>query len=177
MALRKDEGEPKFPVRRNRGTATPSGTAGRALEKPTKAGTRKTGEALPQPPKISAAQLRPWTYRDIRNGIGSAKVRILEQARIIEREDVRMIIPDRTLERRISAGEDLKPEEADGIARLVRVVKHARDVFENEAAADIWLRSPNPELGEEVPMRMAATDVGAREVEAVLTRIEHGVFS
>ena len=103
-------------------------------------------------------------------------VRDLERDHIVERSDVRMIIPDRTLDRRISAGEPLKPEEADGIARLVRIVTYARKVFTGEDMANEWLRSPNPELDNEVPIRMSATDLGAREVEAVLGRIEHGVF-
>ncbi len=125
----------------------------------------------------SVVPRRDWTYRTIRNGVAATEVRELEKARIVERDDVRMIIPDRTLERRISAHEPLKTEEADGIARLLRVVHHARDVFDDDALADQWLRLPNPVLNNEVPIRMAATDLGAREVEAVLTRIEHGVFS
>ena len=103
-------------------------------------------------------------------------MRDLERDRIIERGDVRMIIPDRTLERRFSSDEPLTAEEADGIARLVRVVTYARKVFTGEDMANEWLRSPNPELDNEVPIRMSATDLGAREVEAVLGRIEHGVF-
>lgn len=118
-----------------------------------------------------------WTYRTIRNGVPATEVKALEKAHIVERDDIRMIIPDRTLERRIRAHEPLKTEEADGIARLLRVVKHAREVFDDDGLADRWLRLPNPALNGEIPIRMAATDLGAREVEAVLTRIEHGVFS
>ncbi len=86
------------------------------------------------------------------------------------------MIADRTLERRISRREPLKPEEVDGILRLLRVLAHAVRVFEDPEIAEEWLRLPNPELDGEVPMQMAATDLGAREVEAVLMRIEHGVF-
>lgn len=125
--------------------------------------------------KSSATEL--WTYAHVASGIRSAAVRELLNARLLTRGDIRMIIPDRTLERRISAGEPLKIEEADGVARLLRVVGHARQVFDDETTADRWLRLPNPALNGEVPIHMAATDLGAREVEAVLTRLEHGVFS
>ena len=94
----------------------------------------------------------------------------------LTRDDIRMIIPDRTLDRRIADGATLKIEEADGIARLLRVVGMARRVFESDALADEWLRAPNPALDGHTPIRMARTDLGGREVEAVLGRIEHGVF-
>ncbi len=126
--------------------------------------------------KVAEISQRNWRFSDLQAGIESRLVRDLESDHIIERSDVRMIIPDRTLDRRISAGQPLKPEEADGIARLVRIVTYARKVFGAVDLADEWLRSPNPELDNEVPIRMSAADLGAREVEAVLGRIEHGVF-
>ena len=131
------------------------------------------GKALQQHVTKKSKSLR---YRDLKAGVRSQMVRDLERDHIVERSDVRMIIPDRTLDRRISAGEPLKPEEADGIARLVRIVTYARKVFGADDLADEWLRSPNSELDNEVPIRMSAADLGAREVEAVLGRIEHGVF-
>jgi putative toxin-antitoxin system antitoxin component (TIGR02293 family) len=94
----------------------------------------------------------------------------------LSRDDIRQIIPDRTLERRIAQGENLKLEEADGLARLVRVVSLARRVFEDDNLADEWLRTPNPALDDLIPIQMARTDLGGREVEAVRMRLEHGVF-
>ena len=83
----------------------------------------------------------------------------------------------RTLDRRIAAGENLKIEEADGLARLLRVVKAARDLFQNDENADVFLRSPNPALGERIPIHMAQTDIGAREVETIIGRLAYGVYS
>ncbi|MCA3443222.1 MAG: DUF2384 domain-containing protein [Rhodobacter sp.] len=95
----------------------------------------------------------------------------------LTRDDIRMIIPDVTLKRRLAAGEDsLRVEEVDALVRLLRVVSQARAVFGDAALADEWLRSANPALGGGVPIRMARTDLGGREVEAVLGRIAHGVF-
>ena len=114
-------------------------------------------------------------YNAVAEGIRSVEVRLLGPYGLT-RDDIRQIIPDRTLDRRIADGDNLKIEEADGIARLLRVVAFARRVFEDEALADEWLRLPNPALNGLVPMHMARTDLGGREVEAVLGRIEHGVF-
>jgi putative toxin-antitoxin system antitoxin component (TIGR02293 family) len=116
-------------------------------------------------------------YRDLVKGVAAVHVREIMGVGLVRREDVRRIIPDRTLERRLSQGGNLTVEEADGIARLERVVRHARETFGNAEIADEWLRSPNPALGKLVPIHMSATDVGAREVETVLGRIAYGVYS
>ncbi len=115
------------------------------------------------------------TYQTLEQGIPAAWARSLE-SQGLTRDDVRRIIPDRTLDRRIAKGENLKIEEADGLARLLRVVKSARDLFENDENADGWLRNPIPSLGDRIPIEMAQTDLGAREVEAVMIRMAHGVY-
>ena len=63
------------------------------------------------------------------------------------------------------------------MARLLRVVKAARDLFENDENADMFLRNPNPALGERIPIHMAQTDIGAREVETIIGRLAYGVYS
>jgi putative toxin-antitoxin system antitoxin component (TIGR02293 family) len=115
------------------------------------------------------------TFRALEKGVPAAWARSLE-SQGLTRDDIRRIIPDRTLDRRIAKGEMLKIEEADGLARLLRVVKAARDLFENDENADMFLRSPNPALGERIPIHMAQTDIGAREVETIIGRLAHGIF-
>jgi putative toxin-antitoxin system antitoxin component (TIGR02293 family) len=112
----------------------------------------------------------------IEQGIPAIQARGLEPYGLT-RDDIRTIIPDRTLERRISAQQNLTLEEADGIARLLRVVQAARRVFENDDRADYWLRHPIPALDGAIPIRLARTDVGGRAVEQVLGRLEYGIFS
>jgi putative toxin-antitoxin system antitoxin component (TIGR02293 family) len=126
-------------------------------------------------PDVKLADRPFGSFKEVKAGIAAVRLREIE-GQSLQRDDIRMIIPDRTLERRIADGATLKLEEADGIARLLRVVELARRVFGDDALADEWLRTTNPELGD-VPIRMACTDLGGREVEAVLGRIEHGVFS
>lgn len=124
-----------------------------------------------------AEQVAVFTsFRELEKGIPAAWARALE-SQGLTRDDIRRIIPDRTLDRRIAAGENLKIEEADGLARLLRVVKAARDLFENDRNADTFLRSPNPALGDRIPIHMAQTDIGAREVEKIIMRLAYGVYS
>ncbi len=135
-----------------------------------------TQRKLKMPDAGFAAQaLSFMSFRELEKGIPAAWVRSLE-SQGLTRDDIRRIIPDRTLDRRVNAGENLKIEEADGLARLLRVVRAARDLFEDDENADGWLRSRIPSLDENIPIEMARTDLGAREVEAVLLRMAHGVY-
>ena len=134
----------------------------------TKAVSSKAGKFL------AAGKL---SYQSVKSGVSADVVRdFLEQGRL-RRSDVQMVIPTRTFERRLSEHQNLRIDEADAIARLLRVRDHAWRVFEDDDLAEEWLTLPNPELGNEIPIEMARTDVGAREVEAVLGRIEHGVYA
>ena len=83
-------------------------------------------------------------------------------------------IPSRTLARRT---ERFKPDESERLLRVVSVAQRARDVLEDSAAARRWLTQPKTALGGLTPLRCCDTELGAREVEALLGRIEHGVFS
>lgn len=65
----------------------------------------------------------------------------------------------------------------DRLYRSARLFSIATEVFEDNAAATEWLKSPQRALGNAVPLEMATTDIGAREVETLLGRIEHGVYS
>jgi putative toxin-antitoxin system antitoxin component (TIGR02293 family) len=67
--------------------------------------------------------------------------------------------------------------ESERLVRLARLFLKALKVFETPAFAQEWLKSPKPALGGRTPLDFARTEVGAREVEDLLGRIEHGVFS
>jgi putative toxin-antitoxin system antitoxin component (TIGR02293 family) len=61
--------------------------------------------------------------------------------------------------------------------RFARLMGQAVEVMESEENARQWLTSPQVGLGGAVPLEYAETEVGAREVEDLLGRIEHGVYS
>jgi putative toxin-antitoxin system antitoxin component (TIGR02293 family) len=71
----------------------------------------------------------------------------------------------------------LSPDESDRLVRMVRLFTQARAVLDDEDHAVTWLRTPNRALGGRVPLALLDTDLGTRQVEQVLGRIEHGVFS
>jgi putative toxin-antitoxin system antitoxin component (TIGR02293 family) len=86
-------------------------------------------------------------------------------------------IPRRTLTRRKRDGRFL-PDESDRLLRASRIFGQTLELFEGDRlAATGWLTSPQPALGGAVPLDLARTDVGAREVERLIHRLEHGVFS
>jgi putative toxin-antitoxin system antitoxin component (TIGR02293 family) len=82
----------------------------------------------------------------------------------------------RTLQRRLEEGR-LELAESERLWELARLFFQAVRVLESEPAAGQWFKSPLQVLGWKTPLAWAHTAVGLREVENVLGRIEHGVFS
>jgi putative toxin-antitoxin system antitoxin component (TIGR02293 family) len=76
-------------------------------------------------------------------------------------------------------GELLQPASADGnsVTWLARVAKEAEAAFGDAEFARKWLSYPNPALRYRIPIEIAKTDSGAREVKTILIRIAYGVFS
>ena len=81
-----------------------------------------------------------------------------------------------TLHRRKAAGR-LDTSESDRVVRFARLLGKAVAVLEGEEPARQWLNSPQFGLGGAIPLEYARTEVVAREVENLLGRIEHGVYS
>jgi putative toxin-antitoxin system antitoxin component (TIGR02293 family) len=78
---------------------------------------------------------------------------------------------------RRKAGGRLGPGESDRVVRFARLMGKAVEVLESEENARQWLTSPQFGLGGAVPLEYAETEVGAREVEDLLGRIDYGVYS
>jgi putative toxin-antitoxin system antitoxin component (TIGR02293 family) len=86
-------------------------------------------------------------------------------------------IPRRTLTRRKREGRFL-PDESDRLLRASRLFAQTLALFEGDRhAATEWLMSPQLALGGAIPLQVASTDLGSREVERLIGRLEHGVFS
>lgn len=81
-----------------------------------------------------------------------------------------------TLHRRKTTGR-LDQAESDRVLRFARLLGRSVEVMESVEHARLWLNSPQVGLGGAVPLEFAETEVGAREVEDLLGRIEYGVFS
>lgn len=86
-------------------------------------------------------------------------------------------IPRRTLARRRIAGR-LTSQESDRLLRAARIYGRALELFDgNRDAATGWLTSSNAALGGVPPIHLAQTELGAKEVDHLIGRIEHGIFS
>lgn len=115
----------------------------------------------------------------VREGLRFDTLVNLEQTSGLAREKIARLtaIPMRTLTRRQAEGR-LQPDESDRVVRASRIVDLAIGLFEGDAAAaGEWLQRPNRGLGRAIPLDLASTDVGAREVERLIGRIEHGIVA
>lgn len=81
-----------------------------------------------------------------------------------------------TLHRRKKAGQ-LDRSESDRLVRFARIISRASAALGGLDGARSWLVAPARAFKGECPLDFADTEIGAREVEALLGRIEHGVFS
>lgn len=86
-------------------------------------------------------------------------------------------IPRRTLDRRVSKGKALAFDEGERTVRLIRLFERAVEVFANEKEAVAWFNEESALLGGATPLRLCSTEAGARAVEQLLGRLEHGIFS
>ena len=113
----------------------------------------------------SSARVEPATLDDLsRHGYS-------------EEEIFSLVVPKRTLARRKAANEALTVEETDKALRLERIAVQAERVFGEPEKAQRWLRKPKRELKGETPLAYLASEAGARVIEEMLFRIEHGIFA
>ena len=84
-------------------------------------------------------------------------------------------IPPRTYARRVAAKSRLKVPEGERAVRLMRVYDRAKKLFGTHQNTREWLHLRLPALGGRSPLDFAQTEPGAREVEAVIERLEDGV--
>jgi len=81
-----------------------------------------------------------------------------------------------TLQRRKATGR-LSPQESDKVMRFAALLQQATRIFGDAGRARAWLKFPQRGLGGAVPLDFAKTEIGAREVERLLGRIDYSVYS
>lgn len=111
----------------------------------------------------------------------------LPQSELIDLQDSLAITNDQlvqlvglskaTFHRYKITGVNLDPLVSDRVARFALLLSRAIKVFGSHEDAKTWLMSPQFGLGGELPLDYAKTEVGAREVENLLGRIEYGVYA
>lgn len=114
----------------------------------------------------------------VREGLPVKELTTLQSGLQIPLEQLasKLAISRATLQRRKTSGR-LSSGESDKLLRFTRLLQHATDVLGDAAKAREWLKLPQRGLGGAVPLDYAETEIGAREVENLLGRIDHGVYT
>jgi len=128
---------------------------------------------------VSAAdRAAPALTAAVRAGLPYSAIEALGRASGLPTEVIVSVlrIPPRTLARR-KATRQLSAEESDRLSRVARTAALALSVFEQPDRASSWLTASNRALGGAAPVSLLDTDIGAAQVDEVLRRIQHGIFS
>lgn len=115
----------------------------------------------------------------VREGFAYRTILKFEKLSGLSREKIAQFvgIPLRTLTRRQASGR-LQADESDRVLRASRIFGLTVELFEGDVdAARQWLLAPQRGLSGETPIGLASTEIGAREVENLIGRLEHGVFT
>jgi putative toxin-antitoxin system antitoxin component (TIGR02293 family) len=86
-------------------------------------------------------------------------------------------VSEKTLSRHRKSKSSLGAVASDRLFRAARISALASSVLGSDEVALSWLRRPQFGLGGLVPIEMLTTSAGAQEVERLLLRIEHGVYT
>ena len=127
---------------------------------------------------ISPTQ-RAEMLETIRQGLRFGAVEQLELALRASRKEMAAVlsIPISTLTRRKNEG-SLRSDESDRVVRVAHLADAAIAMMHGDQNAALnWLRTPLDILGNETPLMRASTELGARDVEDLIGRLRHGVFS
>ncbi len=136
-----------------------------------------TKPSAPRPPSSGfAAAGTPFVTQDALRADQSALAALARHS-YSEDEIFALVVPKRTLARRKAANQPLTVEETDKLKRLERIAVQAERTFGDPAKAHRWLRKPKRALSGATPLAYLASEAGARTVEEMLTRIEHGMFA
>lgn len=116
--------------------------------------------------------------RAIKAGLPTARLDALrEQLGVGQGELTELLgIAPSTLARRRQRG-TLGRGESERVFRIARLYARAAAVFGSPERARVWLKKPQYALGGVAPLAYADTEPGAREVERLLGRIEHGIIA
>jgi putative toxin-antitoxin system antitoxin component (TIGR02293 family) len=125
--------------------------------------------------RISAAD---DLLRAVRGGLPYASLEALTRTLGLELSAVGAVvgIPDRTLARR-KHQRQLSPIESDRLYRLAYVTHVASAALGGVEAARRWLAQANRSLGSVTPMSLLDTDIGCRQVEEALVRLNYGMYA
>lgn len=86
-------------------------------------------------------------------------------------------LSERTFQRYKKAKKSFDKIYSEKIYQVIRVYQRGRNLFNDDAAYELWLETPNTALGRVKPKELLDTSFGIGFLEDEITRIEHGVFA
>lgn len=128
---------------------------------------------------LSLRATNPAELRDaVRQGLPFSALEALTRQLEISPQQCSAVlgIPPRTVARRKEARQ-LNPQESDRLYRVARAASQAVAVLGSLDKARLWLKTPNRALGGDRPLDLLDTEIGARQVEDILLRLNYGIFS
>ena len=132
------------------------------------------------PPETSVLREPEAIYmvEKVRDGLPFAEFHAMQEMLDVTEEQLGawLGMPRATLYRRKKSG-TLDSSVSDRLVRYARLLTHAVAALGGLEGARSWLTSPAIAFRGECPLDYADTEIGAREVDALLGRLEHGVFS
>lgn len=129
---------------------------------------------------IAREPTTPYEWvNQIEAGLPAASAIAFKEALKLTNEELGALlgVSTRTLVRWQPGKSRLDAVSGDRLLRSARLFSIATEVLEDPEAAARWLKSPQRALAGAIPLALARTDVGARQVEALLGRMEHGVYT
>lgn len=112
----------------------------------------------------------------VRKGLPARSVLGFPDKRVL---DLKLIAPESTLRRRVENNQSLTVDESERMMRFARITSLAEGLFGSEARAKAWLSKPGRFVAGAdpvSPLELATTESGARIVEAIILRVEHGML-
>lgn len=86
-------------------------------------------------------------------------------------------VSDKTLQRARGTRRRLDPVTSDRLFRTANLIALAAEVLESSERGIAWLSRAQIGLGGKIPFDLMTTEAGSEQVEQLLLRIEHGVYS
>lgn len=117
--------------------------------------------------------------REIRRGLPARMLLRFKRRTRMSFEEIAEVldVSTKTIERAVARAGRLSTSASDRLYRMARLVALAERVLEDRDAAMEWLHSPQHGLSGRVPFELLSSEAGARAVESLLERIEHGFLA
>jgi putative toxin-antitoxin system antitoxin component (TIGR02293 family) len=129
---------------------------------------------------IAKSKGKPVSVKQAKKSVGAAGGLAFGEFEALRRQldlsleelSARLGLSRATIEQRKASGR-LTTEESGKVVSFARLLGHAVHIFGGLVEAREWLKAPQRTLHGAVPLEYAQTEYGAREVEKLLTQLDH----